>query len=571
MKKWLCVLLTLSLFISVFTVGAAAEETEDVFDLKIAVASDLHYEQSKEQLEGDIDDEIYWYANRRAEMQYEGIFIIDSFLAQCAADEKCAYILIPGDLAGSGRTSRQDHYDIAAKLAAFEETTGKQVFVIDGNHDLGDGQDTDMAVFKEIYNEFGYSQALVKDEATCSYTADLGDKYRLIALDSCDPTVSTADGMSQEKLDWVHEQANAAKADGKYPILMMHHNLLDHMPLQRVFSKNFIIRNHLTTADLFANWGIKTVFTGHEHCSDVTSYTSTLGNVIYDFANTALTMYPLQYRVVTFSDDEIVYQSQVIDSIDTDALTAVVSGYTPAQIALMNEDLNAYAKGFLKVGIEYRLAKGLSAEGAGIAADSPFYDLADKALKSINNIMDMPLYGENGLQQLAKQYNIDIPDSEYENVWDVATDLVAAHYRGEESSTLESPEVTILLRAVAIVLRTELSVVSNEEFSQAAESFLVGFGGTMAQDELDSLGKYVYGNITPGEYFLLALLSPVLYQFAFDDDGVNDNNGTLSGYGTASFSENVANIEANFDTISANFILYLTMIMKYINKILAVG
>ena len=105
-------------------------------------------------------------------------------------------------------------------------------------------------------------------------------------------------------MDWVRKQAQQAKKDGRQPILMMHHNLLDHMPVQSIFSKDFIVQFHLSTADLFANWGIKLVFTGHEHCSDAATYTSTLGNVIYDFATTSLTMYPLQYRYFEITDNE---------------------------------------------------------------------------------------------------------------------------------------------------------------------------------------------------------------------------------------------------------------------------
>ena len=56
--------------------------------------------------------------------------------------------------------------------------------------------------------------------------------------------------------------------------------------------------------------------------------------------------------------------------------------------------------------------------------------------------------------ELAKKYNIDIPDSEYKNAWDLATELVAAHYSGGESFELDSTEVTILLRTVSLILKT---------------------------------------------------------------------------------------------------------------------
>ena len=189
MKKFTSILLALIIVLSSVSVAAFAAEKDD---LKIAIASDLHYNVPSEELEGnpgqplEIDDPIYWYANRRAAMEEESGFIIDEFLRQCAEDDSIEYVLIPGDLADNGRIVPQEHYDVAAKFKAFEEATGKSVFVINGNHDASlNNDDTSFDDFMEIYADFGYDKAIDRLEGTCSYTADLGSKYRLIALDSC--------------------------------------------------------------------------------------------------------------------------------------------------------------------------------------------------------------------------------------------------------------------------------------------------------------------------------------------------------------------------------------------------
>jgi hypothetical protein len=385
MKKFLSVFLSLVLVFSAVSTGVSAMETEP--DLKFAVASDLHYNVPVEQLEGEIDDEIYWYANRRAAMETEGSWIIDEFLNQCAENDDVDFVLISGDIADSGKVIAQEHYDMAAKFAAFEEKTGKQIYVTVGNHDAGVDCETELDDFKRIYADFGYDKALTVREEDCSYTADLSEKYRLISLDSTEPEKSSADGMSADKMHWVRIQAQQAKEDGKYPILMMHHNLLDHMPLQSIFSKNFIVKFHYSTADLFANWGIKLVFTGHEHCSDAAVYTSTAGNVIYDFATTSLTMYPLQYRTFKLTDSNIIYNVETVDKIDTDSLTAYTAGYDENQIALMNAGLNAYGKGFLKAGVKYRLGRSLTMEQMGIAEDAFYYDLVNKSASTDVEVM----------------------------------------------------------------------------------------------------------------------------------------------------------------------------------------
>lgn len=567
MKKILCFVLSALIIISGVSVAFAAENDDT---LKFAVASDLHYNVPEEELtaSGEIDDEIYWYANRRAAMENESGWIIDEFLNQCAENDDVEFVLISGDLADNGKVIAQEHYDVAAKFKAFEEKTGKQIYVTVGNHDAGLNCETTLDDFKRIYHEFGYAEALTVVEDNCSYTADLGDKYRLISLDSCDPDKSTGDGMSADKMMWVKEQAQQAKKDGRYPILMMHHNLLDHMPVQSIFSKDFIVKFHLTTADLFANWGIKLVFTGHEHCSDATVHTSTLGNTIYDFATTSLSMYPLQYRYFEITDDEIKYEAKTVDKLDTVSLSAAIDGYSQEQLDLMNAGLNDYAKGFLKAGVQWRLTRSLKMEQMGIEEDSIFYDLVNTAVGGLRKILEQPLYGEDGIQQLAAEYNIEIPDSEYETGWDVALELVAAHYGGEESFDFSTTEVTIFLRLVALVLRDDLAVLADEVFFEAANEIFKHFGTDSFVTDITKLATKVLGGVTPVEYLLLAIVSPLVYSFAVDHDGVNDNNGILPGYGTVNAQSNASNIFNSvvgiFNDITVYFVNFVNIILNMI-------
>lgn len=567
MKKALSIILAAVIALSVLSVAAAASDKND---LRFALASDLHYSATEEVLEKTNDDPIFWYANRRCAMENESGWIIDEFLNQCAESDDVDFVLIAGDLANNGRTRPEDHYAVAEKLRAFEEKSGKQVYVINGNHDAGENQETNFTLFKRIYADFGYDQALTMREDDCSYTADLGSKYRLIALDSNHRTKSTEDGMTKEKLSWVKEQAELAKKDGRYPILMMHHNLLDHLPIQRVLSRNFIVKFHFTTAELFADWGIKTVFTGHEHCSDATVYTSALGNKIYDFTTTSLTMYPLEYRVMKFSDDEIRYEARSVDKIDSEALRSTVEGYTDDMINSMNADLAAYSKGFLKAGVQYRLERSLSAEKMGIDENAVYYDAVMYAVNKLRSLLSMPLCGENSLQAVAKEYGIEIPDSDYETGWDLATDLVAWHYSGGEHFDMSSVEVTTLLRAFAAILRSDFAGVADDVLLKAVNNILGDMGyGPIA----DSLIKYCiskFGVYTKAEIFLVGIASPVLYKFACDNDGVDDNNGVIEGYGTVNFKSNVSNIFENLNNLSEKITFYLQLVMSYLARLNAV-
>ncbi len=509
---FLCAVILFSFISSAVPLETFAADKKAV---SFAVTSDIHYNQPRSVLEGEIDDPIYWYANRRAAMEDESGFILDAFLEQCAGDETVEFVLIAGDLADNGRSIIEEHLEVAEKLRQFEQTSGKQVYVINGNHDLGTGAACDVASFKEIYREFGYDEALAAEETTCSYTADLNEKYRLIALDSCDPNASTEDGMSKARVDWVCAQASQARIEGKYPILMMHHNLLDHMPMQRVVSHNFIVRNHFSTAARFADSGIRLCVSGHEHCSDGAKFTSPGGNLIYDFAVTSLTMYPLQYRLFTLQDDVIKYSAKTVDKIDLNALTTAVEGYTSDQLELMQAGINEYAKGFLKAGVKYRLTRSLRAEQLGL----PENGLLMRIIGRIPELAGTPYSGENGLNALGASYGIELPETEYETPWDLATEVVAMHYAGGEDLTMDSPEVRLLLRSLVLILRHTL-------FADLPRAYApVGIGAA--------------------GYIVLAVAAPFIAAFACDTDGVDDNNGTLPGYSAQDSAGNITDAAAS--------------------------
>ncbi len=569
MKKLISLFLAVSMIFSLVAVSASAAE-DDNGDVSFSVGSDLHYTFPEEELEWYSDDPVYGHANRRAAMENESGAIIDQFLKQCAEDPFTQFVLISGDLTNDGKFDVNEHYVMAEKLKKFEEESGKPVYVIPGNHDITSREeedDTQLKRFAEIYADFGCDLATDIEGIGVSYTVDLSSKYRLIALDSTDPDRSTGDGMTDKKVQWVVDQAKKAYADGKYPVLMMHHNLLDHMPMQKILSADFIIKNATATAEKWANAGIKVVFTGHEHCSDATTYTSTKGNLITDFATTSLTMYPLQYRHITMLDDEIRYRAETIEEIDVDSVVAATAGYTDEQIALMKADINAFAKEYLKSGVQYRLSLGFTDEKLGIPEDAFYYDLVRNVLDVLLDNLDIALYGEGSISERAKKYDIVIPESNYTNGWDVAMNLVAAHYEGSENKPLTSTDLSIFLRIVSVILKEEMEVLDDEIFYDAAVAIIVGIGNDQSYDVLGALTGELNG-VTSMEYMALAVLSPVLQSFVVDD-GVDDNNGVLDGYSMDSNrykADNVfENLTESFKGIFSALELILNILLKFIS------
>ncbi len=563
MKKALSLILSVSLLVSLCSVIGYAK---DDVDLSYAVASDLHYNFPDEELEWFSEDPIYGYANRRAAMENESGLIIQAMLDQVAEDDNIDFLLVPGDLADNGKSDINEHLAVAEMFKNFEEESGKQIYVIPGNHDYGEnGEDdaTNLEKFTEVYAEFGLDHAITVLDDSFSYTADLSEKYRLIALDSTDPSRSTGDGATKDKVNWVINQAKQAYADGKYPILIMHHNLLDHMPMQSILSRDFIIRNHTATANKWANAGIKLVFSGHEHCSDATTHISPAGNTISDFATTSLTMYPLEYRYVEMTDDSIFYEAKTIDSIDTDALLEMVPDYSEAQINAMNNGLNEFSKQYLKNGVEYRLERGFNDEQLGIKPSDIYYDLVRGAVDALNNTLNLPLYGEGSVQELARTYNIEIPESDYKDGWDVATELVSAHYAGSENYPLHERDCKILFLIMSVVIKEEFGFLDDQVFLSAAASLIALYGGEPVDDIVDMLVDETQG-VTAAEYFVIALASPILHTFA-NDDNVDDNEGVIDGYG---YTDRNANMTDNFVNITTEIGNHLYTIIRYLVKIL---
>ena len=77
------------------------------------------------------------------------------------------------------------------------------------------------------------------------------------------------------------------------------------------------------------------------------------------------------------------------------------------------------------------------------------------------------------------------------------------------------------------------------------------------------------GPVTPGQYFLIAVASPIVYEFVYDSDGVDDNNGSFEGYGIEpDLNENRAD---NFADILDTICVYLTNFFKIFIKIFGIG
>ena len=233
MKKFISVLLAFILICgSAFTAGVYAQE--DKGGICFAVASDVHYvTPAKTATSTPYNEGVETtFKSGKDSLYNQSGFIIDEFLDQCAKNPECRFVLITGDIATHGRDFASEHEAVAAKFRKFEQETGKQVYVINGNHDSALNCAVGREDFISIYHEFGYDKAVSVDENTCSYIVNLNDEYTLVALDTCDERYRVVPNNDLSRMNWAVTQIRNAKREGRKVIMIMHHNLLEHNPYQ---------------------------------------------------------------------------------------------------------------------------------------------------------------------------------------------------------------------------------------------------------------------------------------------------------------------------------------------------
>ncbi len=520
-KKAISVILAI-----IMAAGAAAVSLTAFADdetVKFAVGTDIHVENDKTEIDVNYpENELYFQASGTGNLYDQAAALTKDFLYNSAA-EGAEFILVPGDLTRGGKEVQ--HRCVASVFAEFEKETGVQVYTIPGNHDYYDSSTTP-AAFREYYADFGYNTALAADEATASYTADLCGKYRLIAVDSNDPG-EDGDGITDSLLAWIEEQTSQAHKDGKEIIYMMHHSLLEHLYLGKTLMKDFIVRNSEELAEKFTGWGIRYVFSGHEHGNDISSFTGKNGAVVYDVLTTSLSSYPLEYRFVTMSDKGADIKMRRIDNCDLESL---IDGYTDEQKAMLSSDYQGYAYGLFKFAIEKKILKYVKPDfikGKLKVNDGPLADTVDNLFNAVGEALTMPLYEDDGgdvsVEKLAASKGVTIPESGYGSLIELAAAMVAMHYHGDENLVPgETPECEILVKG----LNTGLQYILTKTGRSGLNTLLSVIGTQVDTDELSPLFSAV--SFGKEESYAVAerVLYPLLEKFAVDS-GLPDRDAFL--------------------------------------------
>ena len=280
----------------------------DCKDIKIVVLSDPHV-MAPELLVSKGSAWTNYMSSQRKMVDYSQA-LFDEMVTKLKDEIKPDLVLITGDLTKDGE--KLSHAYVKGKLDELR-ASGIRTLVIPGNHDYGDNIDavvydgasmTPVEVatdewFAMQYADYGYGEDSEREPTSLTYACEPVNDLVVIGIDS-----GIEGSVSEETLNWVTERAEAATSNGKRVIAMMHHPLIPHVSNAESLVPTYVVSNHDHIRKALIDAGVKVIFTGHFHTSDIAKdYDEDIVKEIYDVNTGSLISYPCDYREVTISGD----------------------------------------------------------------------------------------------------------------------------------------------------------------------------------------------------------------------------------------------------------------------------
>lgn len=371
--------------------------------LTVGVMNDLHYYPRS--LMGNDTNAFIEACKLSASTSYLAEALLDNALNEYAIrakTENLKYLLIPGDLTRNGEY--EGHKALAEKLKQFEKDTGVEVFVVNGNHDIRNGNAsefqngkftstrwTEPEEFRELYADLGYDHADTfftppegEMAGMLSYAATLEGGYRLIVLDGgCYSSDIHSKGLnegetrgaySEALMQWALAQIADAKAKGLTVIGMTHFNFVPHFESEDNLFVAFPIDNWREVSESFADAGMHFAFTGHIHLNDVAAHTSDNGETITDCSTASMLSYPCYIRVVNLDNRSLAGDiTASYESVDIDHSRPVTAfgttypqpyRYTAFALNFGGSDINQFAVNYVRYLLEYTLIPEMNEAGS---------------------------------------------------------------------------------------------------------------------------------------------------------------------------------------------------------------
>lgn len=292
--------------------------------LRLIVATDIHY------LAEDLTDKGsgFTYAVEHGDGKVTNYIweITDAFIAE-VLNERPDGVILSGDLSLDGE--KASHQELVERLRTITDA-GIPVLVIPGNHDINNvsaaqfsegerlpAETTSPEDFLEIYQDFGYRDAISRDPNSLSYVYEMNDYTRIMMLDTCqyEGTAQIGGMIDTDTYEWIEEQLMDASEKGMNVLPVAHHNMLEE---SQIYASNCTIEHNEELIDLLEGWGTISLFlSGHLHVQHFANTDDVTEEGIWEIVTSSLATPPCQYGVLFYGDDQsFSYHTQVLD-IDT--------------------------------------------------------------------------------------------------------------------------------------------------------------------------------------------------------------------------------------------------------------
>lgn len=349
--------------------------------IKIAILSDLHY-MAPDLLVND-GDAFQAYLNQDPKLLMYSKDLLQAAATQIIS-QKPDLVLIPGDLTKDGESISHDQVlDIIKQFIS----KGIRVLVTVGNHDVNnpeavkfDGVNVypvstvQANKVRSIYPFFGFANSLAKDPNSLSYVSEPVKDLWVISIDANEYYNNTSKAtiagiIKPETLLWIKDRLAEANRKGKTVIGMMHHGLIEHYTGQQTnpldptapgIDPGYVIDNWQAASDELIDAGLRIIFTGHYHATDITKKTKG-DKFLFDVETGSILTYPCTYRMLTIKDGAFTFSKQTISLLEN-----------PEFSAFAREFLSAHLEGYFHYLLNYR---GVPDPYAGMVAPA-FRDAA---------------------------------------------------------------------------------------------------------------------------------------------------------------------------------------------------
>ena len=270
-----------------------------MLDFQFAIVSDLHI---------GLPHTIYQHPHRfhLIEVSIPVLEVVLEHLSQLELD----FLLLPGDLTQHGEP--ENHTWLATRLAQLPYP----VYVIPGNHDVPvlvtDNYSISFVDFPRYYHKFGYQET-----EQLYYTCEVLPGVRLIALNSnqFDQSGKQIGALDAAQQLWL--QQVLASAGEELILVMIHHNVIEHLPGQtrHVMGRRYMLRNAPALLEILDHAGVQLIFTGHLHVQDIAYHQG-----IYEITTGSLVSYPHPFRMLHFRSDRQGKKQLQIESVRVESV-----------------------------------------------------------------------------------------------------------------------------------------------------------------------------------------------------------------------------------------------------------